>query len=127
MERSMYHFNFEDLLIYQKAMEFGEIVDKMIDKFPKKEMYRLSSQFGRAADSVALNISEGSCGSDAQFHKFLGIAWFSANECVSCNTKARYRNYISFEEFEANRRMLSELTKMITSLRKKINNRKSNS
>ncbi|MEX2349594.1 MAG: four helix bundle protein [Flavobacteriaceae bacterium] len=123
MEKSAYHFNFEDLIVYQKAMEFGEIVDKLLLKFPKHEMYKLTSQFGRAADSIALNTAEGSSGSDPQFHKHLGIAWFSANECVSCNTKARLRNYITFEEFEENRRLLTELTKMITTLRKKIYNR----
>jgi len=80
----------------------------------------LTSQFGRAADSIALNIAEGSSGSDAQFHKYLGIAWLSANECVSCNTKAKRRNYITFEEFEENRRLLTELTKMTTTHRKMI-------
>jgi len=33
MEKSAYHFNFEDLIVYQKAMDFGEIVDKLIMKF----------------------------------------------------------------------------------------------
>jgi len=37
-------------------------------------MYKLSSQFSRAADSIALNISEESSGSDAQFHNYLGTA-----------------------------------------------------
>ena len=123
MEKSVYHFNFEDLLVYQKAIEFGEVVDKLLVKFPKHEIYKLTSQFGRAADSIALNIAEGSSGSDAQFHRYLGIAWFSTNECVACNTKAKLRNYITFEEFEENRRLMTELTKMITTLRKKIYNR----
>lgn len=120
MEESAYHFNFEDLVVYQKALDFGEVVDKLVMNFPKREMYKLSSQFGRAADSIALNISEGYSGSDPQFHKHLGTAWYSANECVSCNTKARLRNYITFEEFEENRKLLTELTKMITSLRKVV-------
>lgn len=123
MEKSLYHFNFEDLLVYQKAMEFGEVVNKLLLKFPKNETYKLTSQFGRAADSIALNISEGASGSDAQFYHYLGIAWRSANESVCCNTKARLRNYITFDEFEENRRLLTEISKMITTLRKKINRR----
>lgn len=52
-------FNFEKLTVYQKALDFIDTADAMIDTFPKKEMYRLSSQYGRAALSIALNISEG--------------------------------------------------------------------
>ncbi len=126
MEKSDYHFSFEDLLVYQKAMEFGEVVNKIVKKLPVEERFELRSQFMRAADSIALNIAEGSAGSDAQFYNFLGHSLYSANECVSCNTKARLRKYITYEEFEKNRELLTELTKMIISLRKKISNRLNN-
>lgn len=64
--KSKYHFKFEDLMIYNKAIDFGESVNDQINTFPKEEMYRLASQFIRAADSLALNIAEGSASSDAQ-------------------------------------------------------------
>lgn len=118
--KSAYHFKFEDLIVYQKAIEFGEAVNNQIEKFPKKEMYKLSSQFGRAADSIALNIAEGSTGSDANFSRYLQIAWESTQECVAASTKARLRNYISFEEDEENRSKLTEISKMLTSLKKHL-------
>lgn len=118
--KSRYNFKFEDLTVYNRAMEFGEMVNKLTQSFPKEERFELTSQFRRAADSIALNIAEGASGSDAQFHKHLGIAWCSAHECVSCSSKSRIRNYISFQEDEENRRMITELSKMITSLRNKI-------
>jgi four helix bundle protein len=118
--KSNYHFKFEDLNVYQKAMDFGEFVDVLVRKFPSHELYALSSQFRRAADSIALNIAEGYPGSDAQFVKHLNHAIYSANECVSCSTKAKRRHYINFEEDEENRKLISELTKMMSSLRKKI-------
>lgn len=121
--KSDYHFKFEDLLVYQKAMDFGEAVDVLVKNFPKHELYALSSQFRRAADSIALNISEGYPGSDAQFVKHLNHAIYSANECVSCSTKAKRRNYIDFNTDEENRKHLSELTKMMSSLRRKIKER----
>ncbi|WP_046756157.1 four helix bundle protein [Kordia jejudonensis] len=121
---SKYNFKFEDLKIYQKAMDFGELVNKMVKKFPNHELYALSSQFRRAADSVALNIAEGYPSSDAQFVKHLNHAIYSANECVNCSTKARRRNYINFEEDEENRKLLTELTKMMSSLRRRILERK---
>ena len=118
--KSNYHFKFEDLLVYQKAMDFGEVVDELVKKFPNHELYALSSQFRRAADSVALNLAEGYPGSDAQFVKHINHAIYSANECVSCSTKAKRRLYINFEQDENNRKLISELTKMMSSLRKKI-------
>jgi len=118
--KSKYHFKFEDLQVYQKAMDFGELIDALAKTFPNHELYALSSQFRRAADSIALNIAEGYPGSDAQFIKHLNYAIYSANECVSCSTKARRRLYINFEQDEKNRKLLVELTKMMASLRKKI-------
>ncbi|MFC4633907.1 four helix bundle protein [Dokdonia ponticola] len=118
--KSKYHFKFEDLIIYQKAMDFGEAVDILVKNFPAYELYALSSQFRRASDSIALNIAEGYPGSDAQFVKHINHAIHSANECVSCSSKARRRSYINFEQDEENRKLLSELTKMMSSLRKKI-------
>lgn len=118
--KSKNHFKFEDLQVYQKAMDFGEVVDTLVKDFPTYELYALSSQFRRAADSIALNIAEGYPGSDAQFVKHLNFAIYSANECVSCSTKAKRRLYVNFEQDEENRKLISELTKMMSTLRKKI-------
>ena len=93
-------FKFEKLIIWQKAMDFGEDINTLTDKFPPKEVYNLSSQIRRAADSIALNISEGSIGqSNPEFKKFMGYAIRSLAEVVTCLYKAKRRNYISLEEF----------------------------
>lgn len=54
----MIEFKFEKLIIWQNSMEFGESINKLSYKFPKEEMFNLSSQIRRAVDSIALNISE---------------------------------------------------------------------
>ena len=41
-------------------MDFGERIFQISKDFPKYEMFNLVSQLIRAADSIALNISEGS-------------------------------------------------------------------
>ena len=117
---SKYHFSFENLIVYQKAIDFGEHINQLVEKFPKKEQFRLTSQFCRAADSIAANISEGSASTDPNFNRYLKMAWDSSHECVTWNTKAYLRNYISQEEFEENRERLTELGKMISALRKKL-------
>jgi four helix bundle protein len=120
---SQYHFKFEDLLVYQKAMSFGEEVDQLVINFPQRELYALNSQFRRAADSIALNIAEGYPGSDAQFVKHINHALYSSNECVSANEKALMREYISYEQREEIRKQITTIQKMLTSLRSKIRQR----
>lgn len=126
--KSKYYFKFEELKIYQKAILFGEEVNTQISSFPKEETYRLSSQFIRAADSIALNIAEGSASSDAQFNRYLQLAWDSAHECVVCSTKAKLRNFITQAQDEKNREIITELSKMITAyknhLKKRMNTKK---
>ena len=93
-------FKFEKLIIWQKAMSFSEAIVSISDDFPKKEMYNLSSQICRAADSIALNISEGSIGqSNPEFRKFKGYLIRTLVEVISCLHKANQRNYISETEF----------------------------
>lgn len=115
-------FKFENLIIWQKAMELGEDVNKLSNKFPKKEMYNLSSQIRRAADSIALNISEGSIGqSDLEFRKFMGYAIRSLAEVVTCIHKAKRREYISEQEFIKYYNDSFNLMNMMVAFKKKIN------
>lgn len=123
MKKSNYYFKFEDLKVYQKAIEFGELVNKQIETFPKHETYKLSSQFIRAADSIAFNIAEGSGNTDANFNRYLKMAWDSCHECVAASTKARLRNCLTFEQDEENRKVITEISKMISALRRHLNNK----
>lgn len=111
-------FKFEDLKVYNKALDFVDLVYKVSDTFPKTERYALSSQFTRAAVSISLNIAEGSSDSDKQFNRYLQIALDSVNECVVCSTISKRQNYISGEKDNQIREKLVELSKMITSLQK---------
>ncbi len=116
-------FKFEKLIIWQKAMELGENVNTISEKFPAKEIYNLSSQIRRAADSIALNISEGSIvQSSGEQKKFLGYAIRSLAEVVTCLYKAKFRNYISEEEFSTLYDFSFNLMNMTIAFRNKINN-----
>jgi four helix bundle protein len=50
---------FEDLVVWQKAHQFVLSAYRLSRTFPRAETYGLSSQFRRAAVSVAANIAEG--------------------------------------------------------------------
>ncbi|MGM5471108.1 four helix bundle protein [Flavobacteriaceae bacterium LMO-SS05] len=94
-------FKFENLQIWQKAMDFGEGVNLISNNFPQKEMYNLTSQIMRAVDSIALNISEGAiCQSNPEYKKFIGYAIRSLAEVITCLHKAKRRNYLTTGSFE---------------------------
>ena len=113
-------FKFEDLIVYQKSLDFVDYVYSITTEFPKEEMYGLSSQYKRAATSIPLNIAEGAGDSDAQFNRYLQMAWNSSKECIVCSTIARRQDYISIEADRDAREKLSELSKMIISLQKHL-------
>jgi len=117
----MMKFKFEKLIIWQKAMEYGESIYRLSYKFSKEEMYNLSSQIRRAVDSIALNISEGSIGqSNPEFKKFIGFAIRSLAEVVTCLHKASRRNYISEEEFREHYEYAFNLMNMKVAFKEKI-------
>jgi four helix bundle protein len=114
-------FKFEKLVIWQRAMELGESIDHLSDKFPKKEMYNLSSQIRRAADSIALNISEGSIGqSDPESRKFIGYSIRSLAEVVTCLYKSRRRDHITDAEFSFHYEFYFNLMNMMVAFKDKI-------
>jgi four helix bundle protein len=116
-------FNFENLIVYQKAINFIDYVYDLTNKFPKSETYNLISQFNRAATSIALNIGEGSGGTEKDFVNFIRISFKSLNECIVCSTIALRRNYISLSENEECRKRLSEISKMLSGLSKSLKNK----
>ena len=112
------HFNFEDLKLYQKALDFTDFAYDLAMKFPSWENYGLRSQLTRASVSITLNCSEGSGDTDLQFNRYLEIVSDSIRECVACTTIAFRRHYISQEENIKARNMLLELLKMTRGLQR---------
>jgi len=55
-------FKFEKLIVWRNAVELSDIVNQLTKGFPKDELFVLTSQIKRAADSVSLNTAEGSTG-----------------------------------------------------------------
>src|SRR5437764_9216613 len=74
--------SFRDLIVWQKAHQFVLSVYNYSDYFPQKEIYGLTSQFRRAAVSIAANIAEGFKKRGKQDRaRFLNIAHGSLEEC----------------------------------------------
>jgi four helix bundle protein len=93
-------FRFENLQIWQLAIEYGEKIHGLTKKFPRSELFVLTSDLNRAGISVASNIAEGSGStSHREFARFLNIALKSTMETVSQLFVAKRRGYITGEEF----------------------------
>lgn len=115
-------FKFEKLIVWQKAVELSSAVHELTLSFPKTELFILTSQIKRAADSVSLNIAEGSTGqSNAEFNRFLGYALRSNIEVVGCLHLAQKRNLITPDIFEKLYQQCEEILVMLNSLRNTLN------
>lgn len=115
-------FKFEKLKVWQKAVDLSTSVNALTKTFPKEEMFVLTSQIKRAADSVSLNIAEGSTGqSNPEFNKFLGYALRSNIEVVGCLYLAQRRNLIDESNFKSIYAQCEEILVMINGLRKTLN------
>lgn len=74
--------SFQDLIVWQKAHQFVLSVYHYSDYFPQKELYGLTSQFRRAAISIAANIAESfKKRGISDKARFLNIAQGSLEEC----------------------------------------------
>src|SRR6201986_4493319 len=114
-------FKFEKLIVWQKAVDLAGDVNELAKSFPKDELFILSSQIKRAADSVSLNIAEGSTGqSNAEFKKFLGYALRSNIEVVGCLYLAQRRDLIKQESFSKIYAQCEEVLVMINALKNSL-------
>lgn len=114
-------FKFEKLNVWKESVDLTGLVHDICLKFPKEELYVLTSQIKRASDSISLNIAEGSTGqSNAEFKKFLGYAIRSGIEVVGSIYIAKRRKIISDEDFLLIYNAVDTLIKRIQALRKSI-------
>jgi four helix bundle protein len=114
-------FKFEKLRVWQLSLEYANDIHLMTKKFPKDELYVLTSQTKRAADSIVLNIAEGSTGqTNKEFSKFLGYSIRSGIEVVSCLYLAKNRAIIDKVEFQKMYYKANDIIRMIQALRKTL-------
>lgn len=114
-------FGFENLEIWHAARGFAKSVYPLTAKFPRHEDYGLHSQMNRAANSIVLNIAEGSGrNSDKAFDNFLEIAVGSTFEVAAASFRALDEHYITVEEQQALYNQAEILAKRINAFRGKL-------
>lgn len=113
-------FNFEKLDVYQKSIEFVEVVYCLTDSYPRKEMFGLSSQFRKAAVSISLNIAEGSARTKKDFGRFLDMARGSVFECIAILQISERRDYAGSGKCDELRGRLIDISKMLSGLKRSL-------
>ena len=113
----------KDLMVWKKSIDFVTRLYRLTENFPDSERYGLTNQLRRAAVSIPSNIAEGAArSSDKEFVKFLFVSRASA---VEIETQLIIANNLGFdsEGYEELNNELNAISRMITSLINKINER----
>ena len=116
LERHITFFIFEDVRVYHKSLDYIEWVIRHSNDFSGKDASGLGTRFSISANTIALNISEGSARNKSQFIYYLKMAKSSVRECVVFTTLAGKLNYLTPTQVDESRGQLMEMTKMIGAL-----------
>lgn len=111
-------YNFENLEVYQLARELLKNIYKICVKFPKEELFVLTTQLKRAGISVVLNIGEGSIKSKKEFARFIDITLGSLIEVKISIIIAKDLDYITEKDFANLMNKIDELYFKVIKLKK---------
>jgi len=119
-----FRFNFEKLIVWQKARTLAKEVYTATENFPAEERFRLADQIRRAGISVASNIAEGaSRRSFKDQERFLEIAYGSLME-VCCQMQLSVDlGFISESDFARFRERFREISRLLVALKTSLANR----
>jgi four helix bundle protein len=108
---------FQDLVVWQRAVEMTVKIYELTRTFPSEEIYGLTSQLRRAAVSVASNIAEGRGRlTDGEFRQFLGLAQGSNYEVQTQLLVAKQLRFGEQERLLEAELLSLEVAKMLSSL-----------
>ena len=113
--------DYRDLIAWQKAIDLVEKAYRTAKRFPREELYGLTSQLHRAAVSVAANIAEGQGRqSTRDFLHFLAIAHGSLKELETHVFIAERLEYVNKKEQSELIALCEEVGRLISGLRNSL-------
>jgi len=117
----MAKFRFQDLEIWQMAIEIADKLFDIADELEKKHLFRFAEQLRGSGMSMSNNISEGSGStSNKEFSFFLNIARRSAFENANILIILNRRNLISKQTLNDLLDDLDHLSRKITNFKKTL-------
>jgi four helix bundle protein len=114
--------DFKKLEVWKKSIELALLIYKFTAKFPREEIYGLTSQIRRCSVSIGSNIAEGAGrGSILEFRRFIHFGYGSSCELYTQSMISKKLKYISQQEFEIITNEINEIQKMLYSLINSLN------
>ncbi len=108
---------YQELIVWQKAMELSKAIYRVTKSFPDDERFGLTSQLRRASVSVPSNIAEGQGRLTAgEFNQFLGTARGSVFEVETQVQLASDLGYIPANDAEQIIELTSEVSRLLNGL-----------
>jgi four helix bundle protein len=108
---------YKDLIVWQKSMKLAKEVYILTEKFPKSEMFGISSQMRRATVSIPSNIAEGFVRKHRkEFSQFISIAFGSGAELETQIEISKILNFVRPKDYEQADLLLIEVMKMLNKL-----------
>ena len=112
---------YKKLKVWEKAHKLAMEIYRVSNKFPKEELYGLTSQIRRSAFSISLNIVEGHASiSKKEFLNFLNISNRSLVETEYLLEIMKELNFISDTEYQRLDKMRCEVGIMLNAFTKSI-------
>jgi len=113
---NMAKFRFQDLRIWQLAIEIANELFDIADELERRRLYRFADQLRGSGMSMSNNISEGSgSSSNKEFRRFLDIARRSTYENANIVLLLEIRKLITNETMNSLLDRLDSLCRQITS------------
>lgn len=117
----MTKFRFQDLEIWQLAIEIADELFDIADELERKRLYRFAEQLRAAGMSMSNNIAEGSGSSSIkEFHQFLNIARRSTFENANILILLNKRKIVTDNRLEDLHEKLDHLCRKITNFQKSL-------
>ena len=114
-------FRFEKLEVWQEARRINQVIYRLTRKFPRAEIYAMTSQIRRASVSVCANIAEGAGrNSDKDFAHFLEQSYGSLMELASVFFLSMDEGYVTEVELDPVLDEMERLAKRIASLNRSL-------
>ena len=112
--------HYRETILWQKAMAIAREVYRLAPMLPREETYGMRAQITRAAVSIPANIAEGwTRESDREKAQFLSVAHGSLAETETLVTLCEQVEWFPEAETPLLRALLDEVSRMLTTMRRK--------
>jgi len=113
--------NHKDLNVWKDSIELVKNIYLITSKFPKNEIYGLTSQIRRSAVSIPSNLAEGAARqTKKEFSQFIFIALGSLSELETQLIISKEINFINDLEFNKINENIILIRKMLLGLNKSL-------